>query len=303
MNHHGSILALALVSSIALYAQDDDVEGYLRTGTEPYRNENYLKAAEYFQEAVNAAPRKAAAHLYLGTAYSMAYQTSPNAAGPAMARKAVASFQSVLELAPGNTVALASLGSLAYAQAHQFDAVEPGRGAGLNDAKAWFEKAIAASPRDAVSLYFLAVIEAELADLVRNPAMAKAGFDVYYDVHPIGSKAVRADLQARVAPLDRSALAHVTRALEIDPQFADAMFCRGRLTILLADLSDTAAEYKRQTRGVQALFDKALGILKAGAEADTPTHPALSSPDMRITPAIVLPSGPPPPPPPPPGPA
>ncbi len=256
MTYQSSILALALVSSIALYAQNDDAEGYLRTGTEPYRNENYLKAAKCFEEAVNAAPRKAAAHLYLGTAYSMAYQTSPNAAGLVMARKAGASFQRVLELSPGNIVALASFGSLAYAQAHQYDAAEPGREAGLKDAKAWFEKAIAAGPRDAVSLYFLAVIEAELAELVRKPAMASAGFDVYYDVHPIGSKAVRADLQARVAPQYGSALAHVTRALEIEPQFADAMSCRGRLTMLLADLSDTPAECKRQTRGVQALFDK-----------------------------------------------
>ena len=296
---HSSILALAFVSSIALYAQDDDAEGYLRIGREPYRNENYLKAAEYFQEAVNAAPRIAAAHLYLGTAYSMAYQTSPNAAGPAMARKAFASFRRVLELSPDNTVALESLGSLAYARAHQYEATEPGREAGLNDARAWFEKAIAASCRDAVSFYFLGVIESELAELVRKPAMAKAGFDAYYDVHPIGSKAVRADLQSRVAPLYRSAVAHVTRALEIEPQFADAMYCLGRLTMLLADLSDTAAEYKRQTRGVQTLFDKALAIFKTGAETDAPTHPELSSSDMKITPAIVLPSGPPPPPPPP----
>jgi len=175
MTRHGSILVLAFASCIALHAQDDDAEGYLRIGRDPYRNENYLKAAEYFQEAVNAAPQNASAHLYLGTAYSMAYQTSPNAAGSAMARKAVASFQRVLELSPGNTVALASLGSLAYAQAHQFEATEPGREAGLRDAEARFEKAIAASPRDAVSLYFLGVIESELAELVRKPAMAKAG--------------------------------------------------------------------------------------------------------------------------------
>jgi tetratricopeptide (TPR) repeat protein len=286
------ILALALVSSSALCAQDEDAEGYLRTGVEPYRNENYLKAAEFFKEAVNAAPRKAAAHLYLGTAYSMAYQTSPNAAGADMARKASASFQRALELAPDNSVALASLGALAYAQAHRQET-------GLADARAWFEKAIAANPRDAVSLYFLAVIDSELAELIRKPAMTKAGFDAYYDVHPIGSKAVRADLQARVAPLYRSAIGHVRRALEIEPQFADALYCLGRLTILLADLSDTPAEYKRQTQGAQALFDKALSILKAGAQEDARTHPELSSPDMKITPAIVIPSGPAPPPPPP----
>jgi hypothetical protein len=143
------------------------------------------------------------------------------------------------------------------------------------------------------------VIDSELAELIRKPAMTKAGFDAYYDVHPIGSKAVRADLQARVAPLYRSAIGHVRRALEIEPQFADALYCLGRLTILLADLSDTPAEYKRQTQGAQALFDKALSILKAGAQEDARTHPELSSPDMKITPAIVIPSGPAPPPPPP----
>lgn len=293
-----AVLTLAFASGAALYAQDEAAT-CLRIGTDPYRNENYLKAAEYFEQAAQAAPRAFETHLYLGTAYSMAFQTSPDAAGAAMAGKAVANFERVLELSPGNSVALESLGSLAYAQAHQYEAGDPRRAAGLKDAQVRFEKAIAAHPRDAVSLYFLAAIEAELAELVRAPAMAKAGFNAYYDIHPIGSKAVRAELQAGAAPLYRSAIAHVTLALDIEPHFADAMRCLGRLKELLADLSDTPADYRRQTQGVDALFDKALSILKAAAEAGVPAPPDLSSPDMKIAPAIVLPSGPAPPPPPP----
>lgn len=98
MTRHSPILVPAFASCVALHPQDDNAEGYRRIGRVPYRNEDY---------------RKAAAHLYLGTAYSMAYQTSPNAAGLAIARKAVASFQRVLELSPDNSVVRASLDSLA----------------------------------------------------------------------------------------------------------------------------------------------------------------------------------------------
>src|ERR1700742_1636172 len=84
-------------------------------GIQAFRNAQYGKAVEAFKEAIALDPDNPNAQLYLATTYMQ--QWIPGADSPEnneMARKATEGFQKVLEKDDKNTIALASLASIAY---------------------------------------------------------------------------------------------------------------------------------------------------------------------------------------------
>src|SRR5262245_903713 len=129
------LIPLLLIAA-SLMAQD--VEVWMERGIGLFRDANFLEAIRAFERAVAADPNSVRAHQYLGTSYMQAFipmeQSPENLVFADSARR---EFLRVLELDSGNTLAMASLGTL-FLNQKKWD-----------EAQAWFEKLVATEPDNA----------------------------------------------------------------------------------------------------------------------------------------------------------
>ena len=129
----------------ALFAQESaEFRNWLNQGAQAFREVQYAAAIQAFQRAIDLNPSSLTAHLYLATAYMQQYipgvESNENSQVTARAKEA---FSQVLVFDPTNKVALASMASL-YLNEKKWD-----------DAQQWYEKLIAADPRNADAYYSL----------------------------------------------------------------------------------------------------------------------------------------------------
>jgi TonB family protein len=107
---------------------------------------------------------------------------------------------------------------------------------------------------------------------------------------PIKDGGVRADLLGRYGAVLESGLRALEKALEIDPQYDDAMAYMNLLIRERADLRDTGEEYQRDVAIADEWVMKTLAVKKAKAEqrnanlTGSPPPPSFgpSSPPSRI---------------------
>ena len=248
------LLALLLVAT-ALAAQDPvDLSGWMNRGVQEFQAARYPEAVAAFERATAIDPSNVNAQLYLGTAYMQ--QFIPGAESPQnqrLAEAAQAHFLRVLDLDRSNKVALASIASL-FLNQKKWD-----------DAQQWYEKLTAVDPYNADAYYSMGFI----AWSRWYPAYGKARADLGMkpaDPGPIRDAGVRADLTARYGPVLESGLRALEKALEINPQYDDAMAYMNLLIRERADLRDTADECKRDVAIADEWVQKALAIKKAKAE-------------------------------------
>jgi len=248
------VLALMLLAN-ALAAQDPvDIRGWINRGVQEFRAARYPQALAAFERAAAIDPANVDAQLYLGTAYMQQY--IPGAESPEnlrMAEAAQAHFLRVLDLERSNKVALASIASL-FLNQKKWD-----------DAQQWYEKLTAADPSNADGYYSMGFI----AWSRWYPAYGKARADLgmrMEDTGPIKDAGVRADLTARYGPVLESGLRALEKALEINPQYDDAMAYMNLLIRERADLRDTAEEWRRDVSIADEWVQKALATKKAKAE-------------------------------------
>jgi len=239
----------------ALAAQDPvDVRGWINRGVQEFKAARYPEAVAAFERAAAIDPSNIPAQLYLGTAYMQ--QVIPSAESPENLRVAQAAqthFQRVLDLEPANKVALASMGSLLLNQKK------------WDEAQQWYEKVTAVDPYNADAYYSMGFIA--WSRWYPDYSKARAGLGMRpEDPGPIKDAGVRADLAARYGPVLDSGLRALEKALEINPQYDDAMAYMNLLVRERADLRDTALEWKQDVTVADEWVQKALATKKAKAE-------------------------------------
>src|SRR3954469_9451943 len=113
----------------------------LNKGVSAYKNAKYSDAVSFFQEATELDPKNPNARVYLATAYMM--QWIPGAVSPEnvqFATKAKDEFGKVLSQDANNSVALASLASLAFNEADPLPLDQ--KMAKLDEAAGWYTKLV-----------------------------------------------------------------------------------------------------------------------------------------------------------------
>ena len=263
-------LSVLLLSFVPLFAQDPtDARGWLQKGVEAFQNANYTEAVRDFERALALEPTFLEARLYLGTAYMQQYipgaQSADNAA---LADSAQRAFQRVLDLEPENRVAMASIASLMLNQKRWDDATQ------------WFNRLIATYPDDADSHYSLGFIAWSKWYPAYGEARRKLGMK-QADPGPMPNGSIKEDLKARFTTVIEDGLRSLNRALEIKPDYADAMAYINLLIRERADLDDTSSDYQRDIALADQWVDKALATKKRLAEGNL-ARSTQSAPD-RVT--------------------
>jgi tetratricopeptide (TPR) repeat protein len=175
-----------------------------------------------------------------------------------MASAAQEQFMKVLEQDPKNEVGIASVASLHLNQKK------------WDEAQQWYEKLVAVNPKNADAYYSVGFI----AWSKWYPAYQGARVNLNMrpeDPGPIKDKKVKEELKAKWGPVIDSGLQALDKALQINPEYADAMAYENLLVRERADLADSKDEYDKQLKIADGWVDKALATKKILAEKKNKT--------------------------------
>ncbi|MFN3322074.1 MAG: tetratricopeptide repeat protein [Bryobacteraceae bacterium] len=259
-----AVLAAALLMLAGTGCEKLKARDHLNKGVQAYKNAKYSEAIEHFKTAIELDPTFPTARLYLATAYMQQY--IPGADSPENnqhARAAHEHFLKVLEQDSQNTVALASLASLHYSQAQGIPDMDQ-KLAKLDEAKQWYEKLAAVDPENKEAFYSLGVITWAKWYPALMGARAKLGMKPE-DPGPIKDKKVREELSEKYAVMIEDGIKSLDRALQIDPEYDDAMAYLNLLIRERADLAESVEDYKKDIETADNWVQKALETKKLKA--------------------------------------
>ena len=248
------LLLLFLLGCSSLPAQT--VQEWIQQGTEAYKAAQFDEAIDSFRQAVAADPQSVKAHLYLATAYLADLYTTAQS-DEDKSRKAQQEFARVLELDPKNVHALSSLATLGSQRA---DAAAPAdKPRLLDESRQWCLRLLEVNPDSKEAHYTLGVIAWSKFHPACQAARARAGLKPG-DPGPLKDAKLRAALRTEWEPVLQDGIAHLQRAVELDPRYVAAM---SYLNLLIRDRADLA----EHPYIYQAEITKADAWVKRAAEA------------------------------------
>ncbi len=226
----------------------------LNKGVQYFKAAKYSNAVESFKTAVDADPKFTTARLYLATAYEMQYVPGIDSAeNMQYANSAMDQFNKVLADDPKNVLAISSVASLYYNQ-KKFD-----------EAGEWHRKVIAVDPKNKESYYTLGVLAWTKWLPVDRQARVDSGQKAE-DPGPIKNAKIRTQLKEKWMPILDQGMKDEEMALQIDPEYDDAMAYMNLIIRYRADLLDTPAEYKKAADEADRWVNKSLEAKKIKAE-------------------------------------
>ena len=185
----------------------------INKGVAAFKNAQYEEAVSNFQNAVKLDPTSENAKLYLATSY--AYQVVPNLMTPenlTVAQKALDGFNAVLAKDPTDLTALKQVASI-------------NRNIGKFDqAKEYELKVIKAAPDDPEAYYIVGSIDWNLEHYKNTvPILAADGLTDDGEGNKKMTKGACAKIQAANTDLVNEALQFLSKAIDLNPNYDDAM--------------------------------------------------------------------------------
>jgi tetratricopeptide (TPR) repeat protein len=241
----------------------------MNKGVQAYRANHYAEAVNHFKNAVEYDPTNQNAQLYLATSYMI--QWIPGAESPDnkksydMARK---TFEEVLKKDPKNSLALASMASMAYNAASSGNPDQ--KVAALEEAKKWNQRRIEVNPNDPEAYYYLGVINWAEAFPPLQSARVQERMKPD-DPGPIKDPKIREQLKAKYQNLIEEGINNLKKCLSIDKENEDAMSYLNLLLRKKADLEDSPEASKADIAQAEDWSNKSLDMRRI--KATRPTAP------------------------------
>ncbi|HEY3455594.1 MAG TPA: tetratricopeptide repeat protein [Bryobacteraceae bacterium] len=193
----------------------------MNQGVQAYKNNHYAEAVRHFKEAVTLDPTNQNAQLYLATSYMI--QWVPGAESPDNKKNydmAKQEFDEVLKKDPSNSLALASLASMAFNSAASGTPEQ--KAAALEEARKWNQRRIEVDPKDPEPYYYLGVISWSQTYPPYRDARAAANMKDA-DPGPLKDAKVRDALKEKYGRQIEDGINNLTKALALDKENEDAM--------------------------------------------------------------------------------
>jgi len=226
-------------------------------GVQAFKAGEYEVAVNHFQNSINLDPNYESARLYLATAYS--YQVVPNLDTPdnlKIAQKALDGFNAVLARDPNDLGALKQIASI-HRNIKQYD-----------QAKADEQKIISLDPKDSEANYTIGVIDWTEAYKNATTILGQAGLTDDGNGNPKASKAVCQKLVTANTDLVNDAMKYLQQAININPNYDDAMSYMNLNYRRKADLEcGNDAARKDDLAQADMWVQKAIGARKANEAA------------------------------------
>lgn len=211
--------AACLLPKVALQAQqvgeqgdNPQVRAAMNDGIASFKAGQYAEAAAIFRTATVLAPGYLLAHLYLGTAESC--QIVPDLLTPEnlqTAALALTEFDKVLKDHPEDLTAIKQEAAI-YRYVHRYD-----------EAIAMEKRAVAIQPEDAEAIYTIGVIDWTRAYNNAIASLAAEGLTDDGEGNAGMSMTACEKLRALNTSLVEDGITNLSRAIEINPNYSDAM--------------------------------------------------------------------------------
>lgn len=255
------LLSLALVGGVLLTTGCMDKLNYLRArnelnhGVRAFSQSNYQAAVQRFDQAIEYDPELLAARSYRASSFMMQYiPGGESEENMQIARQALDGFQGVLERDEKNEIALASIASL-YFSMREFEL-----------SKETYRALIGVNPQNKEAHYTIGVINWSITFPRDMQVRAEIGMQLD-EPGPIKDDEARQELAEENLPLIEEALEALNAAIEIDPQYDDAMAYVNLLYRRWADIAESTEEYEKYTTTADEWVQKSLETKKIKAEA------------------------------------
>jgi len=211
----------------------------LNKGVANFREGHYDAAVENFKESKALDPDLLNARVYLATAYAAMYiPGAPSDENVRVGEQAVAEFQDVLTHDANNLSAFDGLGSILYNMAGT-----PFQPEKYEESKRYHLKHISLSPTDAEPYYWVGVINWTLArranDELRQAYNVENPRRQIKDPDPLPEK-LRVQFTEQHGALVDEALQMLEKAVQVRPEYADAIAYQSLVLRQKADQSDSA---------------------------------------------------------------
>jgi tetratricopeptide (TPR) repeat protein len=227
----------------------------LNKGVNAFKNGQYDTAVEDFKQARDLDPNLLVARLYLATAYASQYiPGAPSEQNKKLGEEAVAEFKDVLQLDPSNLTAIDGIGSMLFQMAGT-----PFNPQMFDDSKTYHEKHIQLKPDDPEPYYWIGVIDWTLS-FRANGEMRKD-----YNTKNVGKQlkddaplpaALRTDYTSKYGTMVDEGITNLKKAIEIRPDYDDAMAYLNLLYRRKADMVESAEERDNLEKQADALVDQ-----------------------------------------------
>ncbi len=283
------LAALALcgviASSLSLTARaQDSAHAAMKQAEAAYNRGDYKEAAEQFENAVKLEPANLKAKLLLARTLLAEYQPGSGAADPLVAG-ARQQYLDVLGVEPANKQAIQGMmllntNSKQFAEAHE-----------------WALKAIQADATDKGAYYTAAFVDWSMTYPDYAKARLAAGMKPW-DPGIIPDASLRQSVRTQHGAQIEDGFRMLQVALQLDPNYSDAMAYMNLLYRIQAGIADTDAQYTDFIAKADMWVGKALAAKRGQARRTNPTAGTLDV-DASVPVPFVAPPPPPPPPPPP----
>ena len=242
-----AMLMLVVTASSCGWLDSLSARNELNQGVAAYTSKKYDEAIEHFQESIEKDPDLVRSYLYLAIAYRAQY--IPQGTSPAnmdRARNAITTFEQVIDKATDpvdQTTAMANLSGL-YSGMGDYDM-----------AKEWYRKRLEGEPDNPGPMYGIATIDWQRA----------------YDETGMTGESVEFLSEERSAEINQlvdEGIASLKKALELDPEYVDAMQYLNLLYREKAKLTAEEEEKRTWEREADKLALQALELKREQQEAD-----------------------------------
>ena len=249
-----------------LKARDD-----LNKGVGAFKNGQYDTAIEFFKQARDLDPTLMNARLYLATAYASQYiPGAPSESNMKLGNQAVTEFKDVLGIDPNNKSAIDGIGSIIFQMAGT--PYDPKK---FEESKTYHQKHIDNWPNDPEPYYWVGVIDWTLAFRANNEARAEYNKNnikkQVRDTEPL-PPSVRAGYTAKYGSLVDEGITDLQKAIQLKPDYDDAMAYLNLLYRRKADTVDSADQRDSLLKQADDLVDKVKEVKQKRAEQPQPAN-------------------------------
>jgi tetratricopeptide (TPR) repeat protein len=242
----------------------------LNKGVAAFKNAQFDAAVEDFKQAKELDPDLINARLYLATAYASQYiPGAPSDENMRHGQEAIAEYKDVLDKDANNLSAIDGLASILYQMAGQpFDEKK------FEESKTYHEKHIALRPQDPQPYYSIGVIDWALA--YRGNTEMRADYNKAHinkqvkDTDPLPPD-VRTAYTTKYGTMVDDGINSLKKAIELKPDYDDAMTYLNLLYRRKADMVESTAERDQYTKMADDLLDKVKEIKQKRAEQPQPS--------------------------------
>ena len=242
----------------------------LNKGVNAFKNGQYDSAVEDFKQAKDLDPSLLNARLYLATAYASQYiPGAPSEQNRNIGKQAIQEFKDILGTNPDNLSAIDGIGSILFQMAGT-----PYDPKLFDESKTYHQKHITLKPEDPEPYYWIGVIDWTLAfranGEVRKDYNEKNIKKQVKDTDPL-PPALRTDYVTKYGALIDEGIADLQKAIQLRPDYDDAMAYLNLLYRRKADTADSASARADMIKQADDLVDKVKEIKQKRASQPAPT--------------------------------